>query len=72
MGKNDESIKYLDRMIMGSALKESTIQKISTELNADPLVQEEAEVTRSEKMRNSINMKKILGLVLGSPEFQRF
>jgi uncharacterized protein (DUF1800 family) len=72
MGKYDESLKQLDRLLMGSALSEQTIKKISAEFADEPQVQDEIDAKNPSKPKYSVNLGKMLGLLLGSPEFQRF
>lgn len=72
MGNYEQSLRQLDRMLMGTALSEQTIKKISAEFTNEPQVQDEIDAKAPSKPKDSINLEKILGLLLGSPEFQRF
>jgi uncharacterized protein (DUF1800 family) len=82
ISSNKESLKRLDAMLMASSLREETLSKIADELNVEPSVQDEFETkkTRIKKMnvkktegeKATVNTTRLLGLLLGSPEFQRY
>ncbi|MCC7460722.1 MAG: DUF1800 domain-containing protein, partial [Proteobacteria bacterium] len=80
IGSNKDSLKYLDSILMASSLREETINKISDELGAEPQVQDEADFKKSKKVKSkkseddkaTVNTTRLLGLLLGSPEFQRY
>lgn len=72
MGSSKDSLKFLDRMLMGSSLREETIETIAQELEHEPKVQDEMEAKAESKAKSSVNLPQLLGLLLGSPEFQRY
>lgn len=69
---NQNALAYLDKWMLGSELKPETIAKISGELDQEPKILDEVDAKKKEMIAASVHVSKLLGLLLGSPEFQRF
>lgn len=70
---NEGSLKFLNKKLLDGDLKDATMNRIAKELNEEPKVLEEMDSSKkNEKTTTSVNLPQLVGLLLGSPEFQRF
>ena len=66
-----DALHYLNHELLGGDLKNDTMDRIAQELNEEPKVLEESEAKKSDKTTTSVNLPQLVGLILGSPEFQK-
>lgn len=70
--ESEDSLKFLNKKLLGGDLKDATMSQIAKAINEEPKVLEEVELKKTDKATTSVNLPQLVGLLLGSPEFQRF
>lgn len=67
------ALRYLNDWILGGNLQPATLDRIAQELvNDGPKVLEEPEAKKADQPAKTINLPQMVGLLLGSPDFQRY
>lgn len=70
--QRDEILGYLNKHILFGDVKAETISQIVRELEQEPTVMDQKRVGKRTKLVVATNVSQALGLLLGSPEFQRY